>query len=85
MAARVFNFDRSFAGENPLRSDEQLSAERILARLVAEAFAADHAELFANKRRDVRIMASRLEGSPIRKDQGDEGTVTAGEIYARIE
>jgi hypothetical protein len=79
MAARSFRFERSFTAENPLRSDELLSTERILARLVAEAFVADHPEMFADKSEDVSIIASRLER------QCDQGMMTAGEIYARNE
>ena len=82
---KPISFARSVTTENLLAPDEILCTERMLARLVAEAFAADHPELFADKRGDVPIMTSRLEGSPIPRDQGGQGNTTAGEIYARIE
>jgi hypothetical protein len=86
MAVRDFTFERSIAAQNPLRPGELQSAESILARLVAEAFAADHPELFAEKRSEESIIAtSRLGRHPISSSEDDQGNVTAGDMYARME
>jgi hypothetical protein len=64
-------YERSVTAERPMPVEEFFQAERILARIVAEAFAADHPELFAAKCSDVAIItSSRLEVGPIRKDKG---------------
>jgi hypothetical protein len=54
-------FERSINAENPMRSGELAACESLLARLVAQAFAADHPELFGRKGRDVPIISSRAE------------------------
>lgn len=83
--ARKLKFAHSVTYDNEVGVDETRSAEQVLARLVANAYAADHPELFCDRRRNVNIMGSRLEGPRIRTGQGDEGAMTAGEIYARTE
>ena len=85
LMARSFSFERSLTAENPIPAGEMVSAERTLARLVAEAFAADHPELFAEKRRRVAIIGSRPKSRRDRQDQRDQGTMTTGETYARTE
>lgn len=66
--------------------EEHSTAERILARLVAAAFAADHPELFGDKRRDVHIMGSRPKAPAAScSERDDQGSATAGGIHAPIE
>ena len=82
---KPISFERSFTAANPMPPDELLSVERILARLVAEAFAADHPEMFADESQGVSIIASRSERPLNHEGQCDQGMMTAGEIYAPIE
>ena len=83
--ARPLSFEQLFTSEGPILTEEFCSAERVLARLVAAAFAADHPELFGARHPNVNIMASRREGPLIPKGQHEEGTTTAGETYDRTE
>jgi hypothetical protein len=81
--ASALTFERSFAAENPVSKTEIVSTERTLARLVAEAFAADHPEIFADRRRAVPIMGSRASGPDV-TSQAEQG-FAAGESNAHIE
>lgn len=82
--ARALIFGRSFAAENPVSQTEIVSMERILARLVAEAFVADHPEIFVDQRRAVPIMGSRTESRPDLTSQAEQGTIAAGDSNAHI-
>jgi hypothetical protein len=44
--ARSFKFERSISSDDPITADQLRSGENILARLIAEAYAADHPDLF---------------------------------------
>jgi hypothetical protein len=76
-------FGHSFSAENPVSHGELVSLERTLARLVAEAFAADHSEIFAARRRAMPIMGSRAKSGPDLKGQAEQG-IAAGESNAHI-
>jgi len=80
--ARALNFGWSFAAENPVSQTEIVAMEKALARLVAEAFAADHPEIFADRHRAVPIMGSRTESRPDLTNQGEQGTIAAGDSNA---
>jgi hypothetical protein len=81
----LITFERFVTAENPMQPDELLSAERALARLVAEAFAGDHPEEFGDRRRDGNIMGSRPEiSAPSSCAAANQGIRTAGESHDRI-
>jgi hypothetical protein len=61
-------FEHSVTAENPMPREEFLQAERILARLVAEAFSADHPEIVGETYRNVNIIGGRRERRPTHKD-----------------
>ncbi len=82
--ARALSFERSFAAQNAVSQSELASMERTLARLVAEAFASDHPEIFADRRRAVPIMGSRTESRPDLTSQAEQGTIAAGDSSADI-
>jgi hypothetical protein len=84
---RKIKFERSVTAENPMMLAEVQSADQILARLIAAAYAADHPELFGDLPREAHIM-----GEPSPKASGpsfcgarNEGITTAGETDARSE
>jgi hypothetical protein len=83
--ATVLRFERSIMLDNPVGADECKVAERILARLVAGAYAADHPELFGTHRLDVAMISSRREKlAPTVPGRDDQETTTAGGISARV-
>lgn len=83
---KTIKFERSITSDNPMRAQEYESVERILARLVAAAFASDHPELFADTRRGVHIMGSRPEQSARSLSGTDKQEIdTAGGIHAHVE
>ena len=66
---------------------EVQSADQILARLIAAAYAADHPELFGDRPYDAHIMGepSPEASGPTFCGPAKEGITTAGESNARIE
>ena len=85
--SRKLKFERSITTENLKTTGEIQSADQVLARLIAAAYAADHAELFG-----VRPRAAHIMGEPSPKTSGpgscgprNEGITTAGETDARSE
>ena len=66
--SRKLNFERRVTPDNPVTADEVACAENIVARLVAEVFAADHPEIFGGAYSNVNIIGSRREGRPTGKD-----------------
>jgi hypothetical protein len=58
---KTITFERSIATENPMSAEDLRSAERVLARLIAAAYAADHPELFGDQRGNGPIMG----GGPV--------------------
>ncbi len=60
------------------------SAERVLARLIATAFAADHPELFGGSMPGGTIMGSRLQVLGPNPDE-EAAEETAGGTHAAIE
>jgi hypothetical protein len=66
--SRKLNFERRVTLDNAMSADEVASTEKIVARLVAAAIAADHPDLFADKSSDGSIMGSRPEPRLARKD-----------------
>lgn len=84
--ARPFNFERSVAAQNPIPSDDLLSSERTLARLIALAYAADHPELFGKSHESVNIVGSRPEESEAKQIPPESLTNRDGRRkYARLE
>jgi hypothetical protein len=84
--ARKLNFKRSLDWGSPTTPEERATAERILARLIATAYAADHPELFGGRGHDVPIMGSRPEATaPSLCGPEDQGIMTAGETHALTE
>jgi len=82
--AKTFSFERSITFENPMTAAELDSAERVLARLIAAAYAADHPELFGANTAGDSIMGSRLQAlSP--KSDGHDTEETAKGTYAATE
>ena len=55
---REFRFERVVASTNPIDASGLGSAEQILARLIATAYADDHPELFGKKASGDAIMSS---------------------------
>lgn len=74
---KPLSFDRSVTAGSPMPPEELRSAEHTLARLVAAAFAADHPELFGDKRRDVHIMGSRPETPASSFSEASDQGITA--------
>jgi hypothetical protein len=84
--ARSLSFEQSVTTDNPMTAEEFRCAERVLARLIAAAFASDHPELFGDTHRDVHIMGSRPKTpAPSLSGASNQGITTAGENHARIE
>jgi len=83
--ARKLKFERSATTGNPMTRAEVQSADQVLARLIAAAYAADHPELFGGLPHEAHIM-----GEPSPKASGpslcglrNEGITTAGETDAQ--
>jgi hypothetical protein len=85
MAARI-SFERSVTPDNPIGSEEARSAEQVLARLVAAAYAKDHPELFGPTRTGEAIMDSHLKPLGLTSNElGTDGITMAGGTHARNE
>lgn len=85
MVGRI-HFERSVAADHAMTPQDVRSADQVLARLVAAAYAADHPEAFADKRPDVPIMGSRPETpAPALSGRDNQGNMTAGGIHAPLE
>lgn len=87
---RTFKFEWSKTPENLITSEELLSAERSLARLVAAAYADEHPEEFADKRhRSLYNGGQPSKNARARRDaklaRGKEGRATAGGIHGSLE
>ena len=85
--ARKFNFERSVTADDLMTPAEVRSADQILARLIAEAYAADHPELFGDRHSGERIIiapSSEITAPSLWGSQNQE-IMTAGETNARID
>jgi hypothetical protein len=67
-----------------MTAEEVCSAERVLARLIVAAYAADHPELFGGSTAHRSIMGSRLQALSPNSD-GNDTEETAGGTHAAIE
>lgn len=85
--SRKLNFERSITTENPITRAEVQSADLVLARLIAAAYAADHPELFGSKPCDAHIMGepSPQASGPSFCGPRNEGIATAGGTDAHSE
>lgn len=68
-----------------MKQAEVESADQVLARLIAAAYAADHPELFGGRPCDAHIMGepSPKTSGPSLCEPGNEGITTAGDTNAR--
>ena len=83
---KAVKFERSIEAGNLLTTEERNRAELLLAHLVANAYAADHPEAFADKAPRASIMGNVPETpAPALSGRGNQGTVTAGGIHAPLE
>jgi hypothetical protein len=85
--ARKFKFEGSITADNPMARAEVQSADQVLARLIAAAYAADHPELFEGCLRYPHIMGKpSLETfGPNNCGPAKEGILTAGEDDVRAD
>lgn len=85
--SRKLKFERSITTENPMKTEEIQSADQVLARLIAAAYAADHPELFEVRTCDADIMGepSPKTFSPKNSRAVRQRILTAGEDDVRAD